>query len=176
MLIKNSGKGIVGFQVHEDNCTCGYCEDESILRSNLGNGKVEEAAMSKVLEALAPEGWPYGQESWERANMGEGDSYASAVEENSESDVAKQEVCTELTSLLRQEGGDHYKEMVIQPIEFIHANDIPFIEGCAIKYLSRWRDKGGIKDLRKCMHIIEILVDLETAKGSQELEELSELR
>lgn len=64
----------------------------------------------------------------------------------------------------RQEGGDHYKRMAIQPIEYIHANGIPFAEGCVIKYMSRWRDKGGIQDLEKARHFIDLLIELEGKK------------
>lgn len=70
-----------------------------------------------------------------------------------------------MTALETQVAGDHYKKLKIQPIEFIHANNIPFAEGCAIKYLTRWRDKGGIKDLEKAKHFIELLIELETRNG-----------
>ena len=65
------------------------------------------------------------------------------------------------SALAVQEGGGHYKGLKIQPIEYIHANNIPFAEGCAIKYLTRWRDKGGIADLEKAKHFIELLIELE---------------
>ena len=61
-----------------------------------------------------------------------------------------------------QEGGSHYKDLKIQPIEYIHANGIPFAEGCAIKYLTRWRAKGGVEDLKKARHFIDLLIELET--------------
>jgi hypothetical protein len=48
-----------------------------------------------------------------------------------------------------QVGGTHYKTMPIQPVEFITRNGIGYCEGCAIKYLSRWKAKGGVEDLRK---------------------------
>lgn len=60
-----------------------------------------------------------------------------------------------------QQGGTHYKDLKIQPIEYIHANNIPFAEGCAIKYLTRWRSKGGLQDLEKAKHFIELLIELE---------------
>lgn len=60
-----------------------------------------------------------------------------------------------------QIGGDHYKKLKIQPVEYMHANGIPFIEGCIIKYASRWRDKGGIADLEKIKHFAQLLIDLE---------------
>ena len=69
-----------------------------------------------------------------------------------------------MSSLDVQHGGDHYKSMAIQPVEFIHRNEIPFIEGCAIKYLCRWRSKGGVSDLRKALHFIEMLIEFEEAK------------
>ena len=64
-----------------------------------------------------------------------------------------------------QVGGDHYKGRPIQPVEFIHTNGIPFIEGNCIKYLVRWRDKGGIKDLEKVKHYIDLLIELEAKNG-----------
>jgi hypothetical protein len=67
-------------------------------------------------------------------------------------------------ALDRQEGGDHYKKLAIQPVEYIHANGIGFCEGSAIKYLTRWRAKGGIEDLRKARHFIDLLIEME-AKG-----------
>ena len=60
-----------------------------------------------------------------------------------------------------QVGGDHYKQYKIQPVEYIHANKIPFIEGNVIKYVTRWRSKGGIADLRKAIHKLELLIELE---------------
>lgn len=60
-----------------------------------------------------------------------------------------------------QIGGDHYTEFGIQPVEFIHANNIPFIEGCVIKYILRHRHKNGREDLLKARHFIDILLELE---------------
>ena len=61
-----------------------------------------------------------------------------------------------------QEGGSHYKSMAIQPVQYIHANSIGYFEGCVIKYVSRWKNKNGMEDLRKAKHFIELLIDLET--------------
>ena len=61
-----------------------------------------------------------------------------------------------------QVGGGHYKGMAIQPVEFIHANGIGFMEGNVIKYVSRWRNKNGIADLAKAKHYIELLIELES--------------
>ena len=63
-----------------------------------------------------------------------------------------------------QIGGDHYMKMAIQPVEFIHANGIPFIEGNVIKYVARWKQKNGIKDLEKARHYLDLLIELESRK------------
>ena len=60
----------------------------------------------------------------------------------------------------KQVNGDHYKSMAIQPSEFIHKNGIGWHEGNAIKYLCRWRLKGGIQDLEKAAHYIELLIEI----------------
>lgn len=70
---------------------------------------------------------------------------------------------TSSKALENQVGGSHYKRYVIQPIEFIHKNNIPFIEGCIVKYAIRWRDKGGVKDLDKIIHYANLLKELENA-------------
>ena len=67
-----------------------------------------------------------------------------------------------VSALARQEGGRHYKDFVIQPVEFCHVNNIPYIEATAIKYLCRWRKKNGLEDLKKAKHFIEMLIELET--------------
>ena len=54
----------------------------------------------------------------------------------------------------------------IQPIEYIHANNLSFCEGNVVKYVTRWREKGGEADLRKAIHYLELLIQLET-KPSQ---------
>jgi len=66
-----------------------------------------------------------------------------------------------MSALEKQVSGDHYKSLKIQPIEFIHANGIPFAEGSVIKYVTRWRGKGGLADLEKAKHFLELLIELE---------------
>ena len=60
-----------------------------------------------------------------------------------------------------QVGGDHYKEKSIQPWDFIAANHLGYFEGNIVKYVSRWRDKGGINDLKKARHYLDKLLELE---------------
>lgn len=61
-----------------------------------------------------------------------------------------------------QVGGIHYLNMPIQPADFIMANKLGWAEGCAIAYIARWREKGGIQDLRKAIHTLELLIEHET--------------
>ncbi len=62
-----------------------------------------------------------------------------------------------------QEGGSHYKQMAIQPIQYIMANNIGYIEGNVIKYVSRHKNKNGIEDLKKARHYLDILIENATA-------------
>jgi hypothetical protein len=71
------------------------------------------------------------------------------------------------SKLRKQVGGDHYVNMAIQPLEYILANNIPFAEGAAIKYISRWRAKGGVQDLRKAIQTLEVIIEHEEAKAAR---------
>lgn len=65
------------------------------------------------------------------------------------------------TALDVQVGGDHYKKNAIQPIEYIAANNLNFLEGCIVKRITRWRDKAGIEDLEKIKHEVDLLIQTE---------------
>jgi hypothetical protein len=65
-------------------------------------------------------------------------------------------------ALDKQVAGSHYKDLPIQPVEYIHANAMGYLEGNVVKYVSRWRKKNGIADLEKAKHYIELLIELET--------------
>ena len=80
---------------------------------------------------------------------------------NQEPTKEEHEEWERMSSLKKQEGGDHYKKLVIQPVQYIHANGIGYFEGNVIKYVSRWREKNGVQDLEKAKHYIELLIELE---------------
>ena len=60
----------------------------------------------------------------------------------------------------RQVGGSHYKKFKIQPIEFIVANKLNFIQGCIIKYICRFESKNGVEDLEKIKHYCDLQIQL----------------
>ena len=60
-----------------------------------------------------------------------------------------------------QIGGDHYKAMAIQPMEYSMANKLDACQHTIIKYVTRFRDKGGIQDLEKAKHCIDLLIHFE---------------
>jgi hypothetical protein len=64
-----------------------------------------------------------------------------------------------MKSYKKQVGGNHYKNYKIQPVEFIIKNNIGFVEGNIIKYVLRFKEKGGAVDLEKAKHYIELLID-----------------
>ena len=65
------------------------------------------------------------------------------------------------TALNTQVGGSHYKDMAIQPIEFTHKNNLNFCQGNVIKYITRYKNKNGIEDLKKVKHYVDLLIELE---------------
>lgn len=67
-----------------------------------------------------------------------------------------------------QVGGDHYKKVAIQPIEYAFANNLGMAEGSIVKYITRWRDKGGIQDLEKIKHYVDLLIHNETTRNEQD--------
>lgn len=61
-----------------------------------------------------------------------------------------------------QHGGSHYKDLKYETWDVIHEWGLGYFDGNAVKYLSRWRKKGGVQDLMKAKHYIEKLIELET--------------
>lgn len=59
-----------------------------------------------------------------------------------------------------QVGGDHYKKNPIQPWDYIVSNDLGYLEGNIVKYVSRWKDKGGRQDLEKARHYLDKLLEV----------------
>lgn len=66
-----------------------------------------------------------------------------------------------MSALDTQVGGDHYKNLKIQPMEYSMANKLDACQHTAIKYITRFRDKGGIADLEKAKHCIDMLIEFE---------------
>ena len=59
----------------------------------------------------------------------------------------------------RQEGGDHYQNKAIQPWDYIISNNIGYLEGNIIKYVSRYKEKHGLEDLKKARHYLDKLIE-----------------
>ena len=66
-----------------------------------------------------------------------------------------------MKSLKYQQGGNHYKDMPVQVVEYCHKNNIGYLAGNVIKYVSRYKNKNGIEDLEKAIHYLEILKEYE---------------
>jgi hypothetical protein len=67
-------------------------------------------------------------------------------------------------ALETQIGGNHYNSMKIQPIEYTMANEMNPLQHTVIKYVSRYKNKNGIEDLKKAIHSLELLIQFEEAK------------
>lgn len=66
----------------------------------------------------------------------------------------------EKSALDVQVGGDYYKKLGVQPIELIRDINANFFQGNVIKYITRYKDKNGIKDLEKAKHYLELIEEL----------------
>ena len=73
-------------------------------------------------------------------------------------DLLQGHKCPQETALDKQEGGSHYKNMKIQPVEFITANNLGFLEGNVVKYICRHHAKNGAEDIKKAIHYCELLL------------------
>ena len=66
-----------------------------------------------------------------------------------------------MSALDKQVGGNHYKGFAIQPVEFCQKNKLNWCESNIIVYACRWRDKGGLEDLEKIRHYVDLLIEIE---------------
>lgn len=66
-----------------------------------------------------------------------------------------------------QVGGEHYSDMAIQPAEYIHKNGIGYLPGNGIKYLSRYKRKGGAEDIRKAIHYCQLILEMEYGENRE---------
>ncbi len=62
-----------------------------------------------------------------------------------------------------QHGGSHYRDKAIQPWDFIIANNLGYLEGNVVKYVTRWKEKNGVEDLVKAKHYLEKLLEVATS-------------
>lgn len=70
------------------------------------------------------------------------------------------------TADTKQVGGNHYTSLDIQPWMVIENNNMGFFDGNALKYIMRYRAKGGVKDLEKARHYIEKLIEMESGRNA----------
>lgn len=67
-----------------------------------------------------------------------------------------------MSALDSQVGGNHYRSRAIQPVQFIEANRLGFLEGCVVKRVTRHGDSTGKgeEDIRKAIHELQLLLEL----------------
>lgn len=52
----------------------------------------------------------------------------------------------------------HYSNLPIEPWDFIQQNKLDFFEGNVVKYICRWKNKGGVDDLQKAITYINKII------------------
>lgn len=66
-----------------------------------------------------------------------------------------------------QHGGNHYKGMKIQPVEYAKANDLDCLQFSVVKYITRHRLKAGAEDLKKCIHFAQMALKMDYGVDSK---------
>jgi len=69
----------------------------------------------------------------------------------------------DLPALATQVGGNHYKNMPIQPVEFALVNELNTCQANILKYVCRHTNKDGQRDLDKAAHYCDLWLDIQPA-------------
>lgn len=93
------------------------------------------------------------REEWQAARA----AYLASIQPERDAEIAR----IVESALQTQQGGTHYKDLKIQPIEYIHANGLDFFQGNIVKYATRHKDKNGAEDLRKVIHYAQLALELQ---------------
>jgi len=59
----------------------------------------------------------------------------------------------------KQEGGNHYKNLKIQPMQYALDNKLDYAQANVVKYVTRHASKNGKEDLLKAIHNIELMIE-----------------
>lgn len=78
-------------------------------------------------------------------------------------DILDDRTLPKVAASAQQIGGDHYRKLVIQPAEYTQKNNLTYLEGAVVKYISRYKSKNGIEDLDKAIHCIQLIKEIEYA-------------
>ena len=108
-----------------------------------------------MLDKKSEESWtnPEEDRGWSRESH---EQYM--VRRSAEEDLINKERFSKTKATDNQVGGDHYKDCVIQPVEYIIKNKLDFLEGNVVKYITRHRTKGQEEDIRKVIHYCELIL------------------
>ena len=101
------------------------------------------------------ESWtnPKEDRGWERESH---EKYMAR--RSAEEDLINKEKFSKTKATDNQVGGNHYKDCVIQPVEYIIKNKLDFLEGNVVKYITRHKTKGQEEDIRKVIHYCELIL------------------
>lgn len=64
-------------------------------------------------------------------------------------------------AMQKQVGGNHYKDLAIQPAQYCQMNRLNSLESAVIKYATRHQDKNGAEDINKAIHCLELILEME---------------
>lgn len=85
---------------------------------------------------------------------------------SAEASIPSRDAINKLKKSLMQVGGRHYKGLAIEPVEYAYRNGLDFLQGNIVKYVTRFRDKNELEDLKKARHYIDLLIEFEYGEES----------
>ncbi len=91
-------------------------------------------------------------------------NYGKAIPNEAQLELFHEQTRNHIQSLkanATQVAGTHYKDKAIQPWDYIVSNNLGYLEGNVVKYVSRWKDKGGVDDLKKARHYLDKLIEVQ---------------
>ena len=108
------------------------------------------------------------EESWTNPEEDRGWSRESheqyMARRSAEEDLINKERFSRTKATDKQVGGSHYKDCVIQPVDYIVKNNLDFLEGNVVKYITRHKLKGGVEDIKKVIHYAELILEKKYGK------------
>ena len=126
------------------------------------------ASPVKILKVVTDD----GDKSIYKVEVGFNKSIGSCFESNLSGDVTVVEQNSPKQNAFdKQTGGNHYKNLVIQPMEYALKNKLNYAQSNAIKYITRYTAKNGLEDLKKAIHCIELLIEYEYGNASDDKRE-----
>ena len=56
---------------------------------------------------------------------------------------------------------EQHQQLPMDTFTFLILNNVPFAEASVVKYVMRWREQGGVDELRKARRLVDMMIEME---------------